>query len=91
EGRVDGQTVYGKGPIEVARRAQAAGIPAVLLAGHLGQGWERVLEEGVSAVLPLAEGPSSVEDMIESAPGLLERDAARACRLIAIGLGRSTR
>jgi glycerate kinase len=86
EGRVDGQTVYGKGPIEVARRARAVGVPAVLLAGHLGEGWERVLEEGVAAVLPLAEAPGTVEEMMRQAPELLERAAARACRLIAIGL-----
>jgi glycerate 2-kinase len=85
EGRVDSQTVYGKGPIEVARRARLAGVPAVLLAGHLGEGWERVLEEGVSAVLPLAEGPATVEHMIDDAPGLLERAAERACRLVEVG------
>lgn len=90
EGRVDGQTVYGKGPIEVARRAQAAGVPAVLLACNLGQGWERVLDEGVLAVLPLAEGSSAVEEMIDTAPQLLERAAERACRLIAIGAKRKT-
>src|SRR5450759_3676904 len=31
EGRADGQTAYGKAPGEVARRAQAAGIPTCLL------------------------------------------------------------
>src|SRR5438132_13783554 len=33
EGRVDGQTVYGKAPGEVAKRANAAGVPTLLLAG----------------------------------------------------------
>lgn len=86
EGRLDAQTGYGKGPIEVARRAATAGAPVVLLAGYLGQGWERVLEEGVSAVLPIVEGPATVEEMIGDAPGLLERAAERACRLVAVGV-----
>ena len=86
EGRLDGQTVYGKGPSEVARRARLAGVPAVMLAGHLGEGWERLLAAGVSAVLPLAEGPATVEEMIEDAPGLLERAAERACSLVALGV-----
>jgi glycerate kinase len=86
EGRLDGQTAYGKGPSEVARRARLAGVPAVMLAGHLGEGWERVLEEGVSAVLPLAEGPATVEEMMEDAAGLLERAAERACSLVALGV-----
>ncbi|MBJ7612582.1 MAG: glycerate kinase [Candidatus Nephthysia bennettiae] len=87
EGRVDGQTVYGKGPIEVARRARQAGVPTILLAGQLGEGWQRVLDEGVSAVLPLALGPGTAEEMIGEASGLLAGAAERACRLIAIGLG----
>jgi glycerate kinase len=89
EGRVDVQTGYGKGPIEVARRARSAGVPAVLLAGYLGEGWERVLEEGVSAVVPLAEGPSTIEELMGSAAALVEQAAERACRLIAIDLDAS--
>ena len=38
EGRVDGQTAYGKAPGEVARRAQAAGVPTLLIAGGQGRG-----------------------------------------------------
>jgi glycerate kinase len=86
EGRVDGQTLFGKGPIEVANRAGRAGIPVVLLAGRLGEGWERVLQEGVAAVVPLAEGPATVEEAIGRAAELLEAAAERACRLIAIGI-----
>lgn len=87
EGRVDGQTVYGKGPAEVAARAAAAGVPAVLLAGSLGPGWERVLEAGAAAVLPLAEGPCTLAAMETDAAGLVERAAARACRLMRVDLG----
>src|SRR5207245_10767638 len=36
EGRVDEQTAYGKAPGEVARRAQAVGVPGVLWAGGKG-------------------------------------------------------
>jgi glycerate kinase len=88
EGRVDRQTVFGKGPIEVARRANQAGVPLVLLAGRLGEGWERVLEEGVSAVVPLAEGPATVEELTTRAAELLEAATERTCQLIAIGLAR---
>jgi len=72
EGRVDGQTVFGKGPIEVARRARAAGVPVVLLAGSRGDGWRDVLAEGVTAVVQITDGVARLED--------LERAAERACR-----------
>ena len=77
EGRVDLQTTFGKAPAEVARRARAAGVPAVLLAGSLGEGWARILEEGVTAVLPVAEGQATLAD--------LESAASGACRLLAAG------
>jgi glycerate kinase len=84
EGRVDAQTAYGKGPSEVARRAKSRGIPVVLLAGGLAKGWERVLDEGVTAVVPIAEGPATLEELQNEAEALLLRSAARICRLVGI-------
>lgn len=77
EGRVDGQSVLGKGPIEVAHRAAAAGVPVALVAGGLGPDWERVLDEGVSVVEPLAEG-LPLADLLARALELLPSAAARA-------------
>jgi glycerate kinase len=84
EGRVDAQTAYGKGPSEVARHAKARGIPVVLLAGGLADGWEKVVAEGVTVVVPIPEGPASVEELQNDAEALLLRSAARICRLIGI-------
>ena len=86
EGRVDRQTAYGKGPAEVAHRARAAGVPVILLAGSLGEGWEGILAEGVAAVEPLAEGPCTLEEMETGAAALLESAASRVCRLLQVTL-----
>lgn len=86
EGAVDGQTVFGKGPIEVARRARGAGVPTVLLAGSLGEGWREVYEHGVDAVQPISEGAATLESLEADAGALLERAAERACRLLAVSL-----
>lgn len=82
EGRVDVQTAYGKGPVEVARRARAAGVPAALIAGTLGEGWEAVLGEGVDIVETLSahDRPLPLEEMQARAGELLRAAAARACR-----------
>lgn len=55
EGRVDGQTAFGKAPGEVAKRAHAAGIPTLLLAGSKGPGWESLISMGVTSVVTLAQ------------------------------------
>jgi glycerate kinase len=82
EGRVDAQTAYGKGPVEVARRARAAGVPAVLIAGSRGPGWEAVLAEGVAFVEALVPDgdPAAVADAESRAGELLREAAARAVR-----------
>jgi glycerate kinase len=77
EGRVDGQSVFGKGPVEVAHRARAAGVPVALVAGGLGPDWERVLGEGVTVVEPLAQG-LPLPELLARAPELLRAAAARA-------------
>lgn len=81
EGRVDVQSAYGKGPVEVARRARRAGVEAVLIAGSKGPGWEAVLAEGVSFVEALTEDAGAeTRASEERAPELLRAAAARACR-----------
>jgi glycerate kinase len=86
EGAVDIQTTFGKGPVEVAHRARDAKVDAVLLAGSLGRGWEAVLEQGVVAVVPIAEGPATLDDMQKDTAGLVERATARACRLMSVAI-----
>ncbi|HYW23550.1 MAG TPA: glycerate kinase [Terriglobales bacterium] len=82
EGRVDAQTAYGKGPVEVARRARAVGVPAILIAGSRGPGWEAVLAEGVAFVEALVtDGDrAAIEEAESRAPELLRAATARACR-----------
>ena len=76
EGRADGQTAYGKAPGEVARRAEAAGVPAVLLAGSKGAGWETLLARGFSSVVALAQEGDNLQDLMQDASPALTRAAA---------------
>jgi glycerate kinase len=80
EGRVDRQTAYGKAPGEIARRAQAAGVPLLLIAGSKAKGWETLGEKGVTAVEVLAQEGENLQDlMLDPAPALT-RATARAVR-----------
>lgn len=83
EGRVDGQTVFGKGPVEVAHRAAQAGVPVALLAGRLGPGWEAVLAEGVSVVEEVSAGVP-LERAMREAPALLRAASARAAAALLV-------
>ncbi len=82
EGRVDGQTASGKAPGEVAKRAHAAGIPTLLLAGSKGPGWESLISMGVTSVVTLAEEGDpeghNLQVLMHDAAQELTRAAARA-------------
>jgi glycerate kinase len=80
EGRVDAQTAYGKAPGEVARRAHAAGVPVVLIAGSKGPGWEKLSELGVSSVVTLLEEGEDLQRALNEPEGMLARAAVVACR-----------
>ena len=82
EGRVDAQTAYGKAPGEVAKRARAAGVPVLLLAGSKGPGWESLSSMGVDSIVTLAEegdpGGHNLQVLMHDAAPELTRAAARA-------------
>jgi glycerate 2-kinase len=51
EGRLDGQTAFGKTVAGVARIARAEGVPVIVVPGALGDGWESIVPL-VAAVEP---------------------------------------
>jgi glycerate 2-kinase len=80
EGRVDGQTAYGKAPGEIARRAKAAGVSVLLIAGSKGPGWESLTGLGVSSVVTLIEEGADLQRALNDPEGILARAAVVACR-----------
>jgi glycerate kinase len=82
EGRVDGQTAFGKAPGEVAKRARAAGIQTLLLAGSKGPGWGSLISMGVTSVVTLASDGDpqghNLQVLMHDAAQELTRAAARA-------------
>jgi glycerate kinase len=55
EGRLDGTSLEGKAVGEVLARAARARVPAAVVAGSLGPGWERALGAGAREVVALAD------------------------------------
>ncbi len=85
EGRIDGQTAFGKTALGVARRAQAAGIPCIAVGGGVeADGISALAAVGAIAV-PVAERPQSVEEAMAAGAAPVERCGERLARLIGIG------
>jgi glycerate 2-kinase len=80
EGRIDDQTIYGKAPIGVAKRAKARGIPVVALAG--GVAGRAVYDHGIDAVMAILPAPMALDEAMRQAAPLLADAAERLMRLI---------
>lgn len=57
EGKIDGQTIHGKTPVGVAKRAKKYGIPVIGIAGMLGENCDAVYRHGIDALFPLCREP----------------------------------
>lgn len=84
EGQMDEQTIYGKGPVGVARLAAAHGVPTVAIVGGLNAGDALLHEAGIWAVLPIVTRPMTLDEAIAQAESLVERAALRLGYLLQV-------
>jgi glycerate 2-kinase len=92
EGSLDHQTPYGKVPAEVARRAHYHGVPVIALAGTLGPGARRTLEDhtGIDAFSGILRAPCTLPEAIDRAAEWLADAAEQAVRLLLVGASIAT-
>lgn len=82
EGRMDAQSIGGKGPFGVALRAAQKGVPTVALVGGLGVDDAVLHAAGMGAVLPIVPAPLPLADALQHAPEFLEQAAVRLGHLL---------
>lgn len=84
EGRLDDQTLQGKSPIGVARRAAAYGVPTIALAGGV-TGDESVLYRAGLIPFSIVPAPMPLDEALRDAETLVERAALRLGYLLKLG------
>jgi glycerate kinase len=82
EGRIDGQSVFGKVPVGVARAAKTKGIPVVAVVGGEGEGVEKVYACGIDAVISIPNGPMTLWEAMENTESLITGAAETVARFI---------
>lgn len=86
EGRIDGQSVYGKVPVGIAGRAKKKDIPVLVIVGDIGPKVEAVYDHGIDAVMSSVNKAMSLEEAMSRSYELLIDSSARAMRMIKIGM-----
>lgn len=85
EGRIDGQSLFGKVPVGIGRLAKKRGVPVIAFAGSVGAGHEKLEEEGIAAVIPIADGPSTLQEAMQNSETLLYNATSRMMKILEIG------
>ncbi|UYV50744.1 glycerate kinase [Priestia megaterium] len=86
EGRIDGQTIYGKTPIGVAKTAKKHSVPVIAIAGSIGVGSEAVYEHGISALFSVVPGAVTLSEAMEKADENIERTAKNVASVIRLAI-----
>ncbi|GIO21729.1 glycerate kinase [Oceanobacillus sp. J11TS1] len=84
EGKIDGQTIYGKTPIGVAKAAKQNNIPVIALCGTLGPNYEKVYEYGIDAAFSIIQSPCEQKHALENGPEFLEGLARNIARILKV-------
>ena len=84
EGRLDGQTLEGKGPAGVAAMARRLNKPVIAFAGSVEE--SAAVRERFDAVVPIVDRAMSLEEAMRDSAVLLERAAERTARLWQVAL-----
>lgn len=62
EGKIDGQTIYGKAPIGVAKIAKKYNIPVIAVAAIIGDDADIVYQYGINTLIKISEPPMSLAE-----------------------------
>jgi glycerate kinase len=82
EGRLDGQTIFGKTPIGVAKMAKQYGLPVIGIGGCLREDVYEVYEQGIDAVFSCVHKAMSLEEALGGARDNLHRTARNIASMI---------
>ena len=85
EGRIDAQSLHGKVPYGIAKRAAKFDKPVIAIVGSIGPGAESLYERGINSIMTIVNGPMTLEDSLAKAYDLTLEATERLFRSIKVG------
>ncbi|MFO8191428.1 MAG: glycerate kinase [Bacillota bacterium] len=81
EGRLDSQSLHGKVPVGIARRAAKYHVPVIALTGSIENSLPAFHNAGIKACFAIADSPLTLEESLRRGPELLESKTSQLFRL----------
>lgn len=85
EGKIDGQTQFGKVPFSIAQLAKKYDKPVIAIGGTIAEDSNILLQKGIDAIIPITDKPCSLDYALENASILLENTGKRIASLLMLG------
>jgi len=82
EGKMDSQTINGKVPVGVARRAKKKNLNVIAICGALENGYEEVYEHGIDAVFDTVQKVDSLQNVLLNARQNVKSSAQNIARVL---------
>ena len=86
EGRVDGQSIFGKVLAGVGGACAKKGIPVAAIVGGMGPGASNILDYGIDSILPIVPGPIKLSESLARSEEFFADAADRMFRFIKMGM-----
>lgn len=85
EGRIDGQTVFGKTPMGVLKQANMKNVPTIGIAGSLGKDADAILSHGMLAIFPIIPALDSLDNVLAQAEMNLINSSRNIASMLKLG------
>lgn len=85
EGRIDGQTVFGKTPMGVLSVAKENNVAAIAIAGSLGDGANAIVQQGMAAIFAVVPGITTLEYALKNAKQNVTNTAINIAATLKLG------
>lgn len=82
EGMIDGQSIFGKVPVGVAKRAKKYDIPVIAIVASIGQDAEIVFDHGIDMIVDIIDKPMTLDQAKDDVSILIERATIRLFKFI---------
>ena len=85
EGRIDGQTVFGKTPMGVLKQANLKNVATIGIAGSLGKDADAILSHGMKAIFPIIPALDSLDNVLAQAEVNLINSSRNIASMLKLG------
>ena len=84
EGSIDGQTLFGKTPIGVAKTAKEAGAKVIAFAGRVADDADTLYDGGIDSIFSILNEVTSLDDALKNGEHNLEKTVENVVRLLVL-------